>query len=137
MYEYSTLTELGKLYGVTSHVTGRWLTDIGLRSNKRPSQAAFAGGFVEQAPTGRGGDGGYFWVWETEKTIAALEAAGYRRPDQEEKDPPTNRLIGPFTHRLSGATGCEIVGGDGMVSMWVVGEENARRVTDALNRFFQ
>jgi len=56
--EYKNLnqTELGKLFGVSSHVLGDWLVDIGLRtSDKKPSAGAFSEGFVEQADNGRGG----------------------------------------------------------------------------------
>lgn len=63
MDEFSTLTELGKLFGVSSHSIGRWLIECGLRTpGKKPSRKAFEDGLVRQAPTGRGA--GYFWVWQ-------------------------------------------------------------------------
>jgi hypothetical protein len=129
------------MYGVTSHVMGKWLIAIALRTiDKRPSKEAFAGGFVEQAPTGRG-NGGYFWVWHTERTIAALEEAGYRRSSQEPaKSPapnlPINRIFPPFSLHRSSVNGYEVLGGDGAVAVWAMGENNARIVAEALNRYF-
>ncbi len=49
----------------------------------------------------------------------------------------TDRLIGPFTVELSGTNSYEIVGGDGTVAIWVLGESNARRVAEALNRSYE
>lgn len=77
---YITMRELGTLFGVSSHVIGRWLVEIGLRTaQKRPSPAAFQGGYVQQ-----GGlqNGGYFWIWHREMTIAALEQAGHQQVAQ-------------------------------------------------------
>lgn len=52
MNEYFTLTELGRLYGVSSHVVGRWLKNLGLRTESgQPSNQAFADGFVSQRPS--------------------------------------------------------------------------------------
>ena len=73
---FATQTELGELFDVSSHKIGHWLTEIGLRTReKRPSRAAFDGGYVEKADTGR--NGGYFYVWHREKTVTALGLAGY------------------------------------------------------------
>jgi hypothetical protein len=139
MNEFSSMTDLGRMFGATSHVMGRWLIEIGLRTDdKKPSREAFAAGYVEQAPTGRG-NGGYFWVWNTEKTITALEKAGHRRADQHAAPAPTqsiSRLVPPFSPHRSSENGFELPGGDGAVAIWVWGEDNARLVAAALNRFF-
>jgi hypothetical protein len=126
---HTTLTELGTMFGVSSHVIGRWLVEIGLRTpDKRPSAEAFEGGYCQQAPTGRGQ--GYFWVWHAQKTIAALEKAGHSR---KESAPQAGRLVGPFTLEQSDTSEFRIVGTDGTVSVWVQGELKARQVLGLLN----
>lgn len=76
--EFMSMTELGKLFAVSSHKMGKWLVDLGLRDgNKKPSRAAFEYGFVEQRLSTQPGT--YFYVWHAEKTIAALEKAGYTK----------------------------------------------------------
>ena len=135
MREFVTQTELGRLFGATSHVIGKWLVECGLRTETRkPSRTAFKGGFVEQAPSGR--NGGYFYVWHQEKAIAALRSAGHRLKRQYE--PPTDsRLRGPFEARKSSRNGYEIVGGDGDVGMWGTGQTNAESVVLLLNLAYQ
>jgi hypothetical protein len=75
---YVNLTELGRVFGMTSHGIGKLLKIIGLReSNGKPSSKAFHEGYCEQAPTNRGT--GYYYVWHREKIIHALEEAGCKR----------------------------------------------------------
>lgn len=149
--EHLSQTDLGKLFGVSSHVAGRWLVEIGLRTKeKRPSRTAFDGGFVKQAPTGRGS--GYFYVWHRQKVTHALEAAGHRpaneseaaaesrasesaihRPRGQLQPSPDARLVGPFEARRSSENGFEVVSGDGTVSVWAYGRPNAEKLVSALN----
>jgi hypothetical protein len=76
--DFLSLTDLGKLYGVSSHKMGKWLSDLGLRDrNKKPSRTAFDNGLVEQKDSTQPGT--YFWVWHKEKTLWALEKAGHKR----------------------------------------------------------
>ena len=128
--EYVTMTEIGKLYGVSSHVVGRWLREIGMRTEwgQRPSQNAIDGGYCRLAPIAPGR--GHFYKWHKERTLAALEAAGHH-PNPE--IPITNRLVGPFNAEQSGENGYRIVGDDGAVAIWVFGEEAARIVVKLLN----
>lgn len=81
MIEFVSMKELGKELEeelgrkVTSHNIGKMLMEIGLRTEDgKPSQRAFNEGFVRQEPTGR--NGGYFYVWHREKTLAVLREAG-------------------------------------------------------------
>ena len=70
--EYITMREIGEQYGVSSHVVGKWLKGLGLRTPEgKPSRAAFAGGFCAQrwAP----GLVGYCWAWHRSKTTEVLE----------------------------------------------------------------
>jgi hypothetical protein len=76
--EFLSLTELGRLYGVSSHIMGRWLVALGLRTgDKKPSTAAFQGGYVTQRASTRPGT--YFWVWHAQRTMRMLGEAGYRK----------------------------------------------------------
>lgn len=74
--EYASQTELGKLFGVSSHKIGKWLIECGLRTQtKKPSNTAFEHGYVDQRPSTQPGT--YFWVWNKEKTVALLTEAGH------------------------------------------------------------
>ena len=76
---FLSLTELGKLCGVSSHKVGKWLVGLGLRTQaKKPSPRAFKEGYVEQR--GSTQPGTYFWVWHGEKTMKVLTAAGLAKP---------------------------------------------------------
>ena len=77
--EFLSMTELGKLYGVSSHKIGKWLVELGLRdNNKKPSKAAFENGYVQQRDSTQPGT--YFWVWHKQKTMWVLEKAGHKMP---------------------------------------------------------
>jgi hypothetical protein len=136
-YEYETLTELGKRYGVSCKKMGVWLEELGLRRvGKTPNSKSFDLGLVKATYTGRGGEDGYFYTWHAAKVIKLLEAAAHqqigKRTDQpNEKKAPI--LIGPFSQRLSGTNSYEILNGDGEVAFWTVGEENARYAAKLLN----
>ncbi len=78
MGEYLSLTELGRLYGVSSHQIGRWLKGLGLRTvSGQPSRQAFAEGFVSQRPSRQPGT--YFYVWHCRKTTDLLDGMCYPR----------------------------------------------------------
>lgn len=131
-YEFMTLTQLGQLFGVSSHQLGRWLVDIGLRNEKkRPSQKAFDGDYCKAGPSR--GDG-YNWIWHTEKTVEALSQAGHRMvspPPLDLVEPPT--LKGPFTQRPRSDGITDVVGGDGRAAVWCSGDDNAVVVVRLLN----
>jgi hypothetical protein len=76
--EYLSLTEIGRLYGVSSHRVGKWLKDLCLRTEDgRPSGDAFRQGYVSQAPSR--GPGTYFYVWHVGKTTEILDMMEYPR----------------------------------------------------------
>lgn len=132
-YAFANQRQLGEQFGVTSHQIGRWLDDIGLREDKRPSQTAFSGGYVDTAPTGRAA-GSYYYVWNREKTVKALAEAGHPLVGEViERPTDTISLIGPFSSNASSEDGYEIIGGDGIVSMWVRGGANADFIVRLLN----
>jgi hypothetical protein len=134
-YEYMSLTQIGQVFGTTSHQVGRWLLKLGLRTQTKqgmkPSAEAFEGGYVKDVPS-RGQ--GYVWAWHSEKTVTALEKAGHWLCIS-----PSSELLaacvlnGPFQHRRNHHAGFEIVNGDGTVAITVVGEQNARFLWDVLN----
>jgi hypothetical protein len=135
--DYLSQTEIGKLFGATSHEVGKWLFDIGLRNEwKKPSKRAFDEGFVRTTGTGRGLVGSYYYVWHKARTVAALQSAGHRlRPHF---DPQMDgRLQGPFEARKSSAHGFELTDANGHVAIWVMGQKNADRVTAVLNLAFK
>jgi len=127
-----TMSQIGEIFGVSSHQVGKWLVSMGLRTAaKRPSNAAFDGGFVEQGPSR---DDGYNWIWHSVRTVASLEKAGHRRianPPPYLVDPP--KLNGPFAKRTNDANGIDIVNGDGSVCLVVTGERNADFVVELLS----
>ncbi|WP_166820096.1 hypothetical protein [Thalassoroseus pseudoceratinae] len=82
-YKWANLTTLGRMFGTTSHVTGKWLVECGLRTeDKKPSKKAFDENFVTTTNTGRGS--GYYYVWDKDKTASALEAAGHKRAELDD-----------------------------------------------------
>jgi len=128
MNEFTTMTDLGKLFDESSHKLGKWLMAIGLRTpDNTPSQKAYDGGFVKQAPTGRGT--GYFYLWHRDRTIQALESAGHFRVDQES----AKGLIGPFEAVRSSTNGYVVNGDDGASGVWVYGEDNAATLVSLMN----
>jgi hypothetical protein len=87
--EYESLTDLGKRFGVSSHVIGRWLAALGLRvvGKNDPTVKAIQLGLTAKAPTNRG-DGCYtYTVWHVAKTVALLEAAGHKQIHQLDQQP--------------------------------------------------
>jgi hypothetical protein len=131
-YKLMTQTQIGSLFGTTSHQIGKWLIEIGLRTEGgKPSHKAFEGEYCDTAPShGQG----YHYVWVVEKTVAALERAGHQRVDPPPLDlvePPP--LMGPFSERVCADGRVEILGSDGSMSLMVLGEQNAGFVLRLLN----
>ena len=96
-----------------------------------PSPQAIEGGYVEQVDLG---DGSHpFWTWR-KKVVAFLEEQGHLRPLVSDVAPQTH-LVGPFTARSHGddGDGHEIVDANGVVGVWVRGEENAKAVVALMN----
>jgi len=78
---YLSQTELGELYGVSSHVIGKWLRGLGMRTaDGRPSGEAFSDGMVTKRPSRRPGT--WFYVWHAEKTTALFDGMRYPRAEQ-------------------------------------------------------
>ncbi len=131
-FEYMTQTQIGELFAVSSHQIGKWLVEIGLRTDgKSPSSMAFDGKYVTQTPSG---EDHYNWVWHSARTVAALEQAGHRRipnPPLFLADPP--KLSGPFMTRENCHNGYDILNGDKSVAAVVFGRQNVELVAKVLN----
>ena len=99
MNEYLSLTELGRLYGVSSHVVGRWLKGLGLRTEDgRPSEKAFSEDYVSRRPSRHPGT--YFWIWHTDKTTGILDGMRYPRAATTEVYDPDTVLGAPAAEGL-------------------------------------
>ena len=124
--------QLGEYFGVSSHVTGRWLKAAGLRDpSGSPSLVAIEADFVVRVDVGDGIRP--FWAW-TKKTVEFLEQQGHMRPLVDtDGAPPETQLTGPFTSRSNDGDGHEIVDSNGVVGVWVRGEENAKEVVMLMN----
>lgn len=71
--EYLSLTEIAAIFGATSHQVGRWLKQVGLRTESgSPSRAAFDGDFVSRRESTNPGT--YFYTWHSERTMGVLDA---------------------------------------------------------------
>jgi hypothetical protein len=132
--DYTTMTEIGKRFDASSHDVGRWLTEIGLRTQyKEPSQEALVGGYCKHRAMDRGP--GTLVVWHIAKTVTALEKAGHKQivKPPTMPMPTTDRLTGPFTLERSGIDGYLIRGGDGATCMWIYGEQAAKKLIRLLD----
>jgi hypothetical protein len=132
--QFPTLNQrqIGEHFGVSSHVVGRWLKEVGLREpNGEPTPSAVEAGFAEPVDLG---DGTHpFWVWQ-KKTVDYLEQHGHPRLPLVGSDPlPVDHLVGPFTVKSHGADGHQIMDANGITGVWVRGEENATLVKNLMN----
>lgn len=111
-FEFMSLTQLGEIFGVSSHKVGDWLVEIGFRTeSKRPSKLAFENDVVKEGPS-RGQ--GYNWVWHTDRTIRALEAVGHQRVFPAPRglvDP--SPMVAPFAIRTTSDGNFLVENGEG------------------------
>ena len=79
-FEFVTITRLGEMFGLTKIKMGHRLVEIGLREwNYKeycPTPLAMTTGYCKATESDKGFR---FYVWHREKTVKALEAAGYER----------------------------------------------------------
>jgi hypothetical protein len=124
-FEYMTLTQLGEIFGVSSHKVGDWLVEIDFRTeNKRPSKMAFEKDVVKEGPS-RGQ--GYNWVWHAEKTITALEVAGHKRVFPAPRDlVDPSPMVAPFAIRTTDEGNFLIENGDGEPILLGQNEESCK-----------
>lgn len=132
IYKNMTQTQLGKLFGVTSHVIGDWLKQLGLRDDDgKPTRDAHEGDFCEKGPSG---PTGYCWVWNSEKTVAVIREAGHVLVP----NPPHNLvapaiLNGPFSVTKLAGSEFAVENNDRSVSLWANNQMTADVVAKILN----
>ena len=95
LLEYVSLTELGVLFGTTSHWIGRWLEALGLwvRCGK-PTQKAHDMGLINSREYASGCE--YpLNTWHRERTVAVLVAAGHilKNSVQARSNQPVSKYI--------------------------------------------
>lgn len=74
--DYSTMKELGTIFGTTSHKVGRKLREMGLRTRDgKPSPTAFRAGLCGQRWTHDHTN--YCWAWHTEKVTKMIRENGF------------------------------------------------------------
>ncbi len=94
MSEFLSLTQIGKIYGVSSHTIGKLFKQIGLRTEcGQPSTQAFSEGFVRQCPSTQPET--YFYIWDKKKTTELLDGMGLSRA--KTIDERIQETVFPFT----------------------------------------
>ncbi len=82
MNDYLSITDIGRIYGVSSHVAGRWLKGLGLRTESgQPSAQAFNEKYVSHRPSRHPGT--FYYVWHAGKTTAILDGMQYPRASHD------------------------------------------------------
>ena len=80
MNEYLSLTDVGRIFGVSSHVAGRWLKNLGLRTaSGQPTALAFNEKYVAQRPSRYPAT--FYYVWHAGRTTELLDGMCYPRAD--------------------------------------------------------
>jgi hypothetical protein len=131
-FRFDTLTQrqLGLLFGVSSHVIGDWLENVGLRDpqTKKPTREAHQDKYCEQVMNGTG----YFWAWRSQPTVERLIAAGHLLVMELPESivvPPV--LSGPF--RLSTRNSKCVLSNDGSLAAMATCKANAEILLKLLN----
>ena len=129
---YMNMTEVGKIFGVTSHVVGKWLKQMGLRRhNGTPSSDAYEHGLIDSDFNEYGT---YNVLWDAARVIAILDEAGHKRAN-----PPPADLVeapflrGPFEAEEGGDGVWVIAGADEQKLISASGDTNAKVLTHILN----
>jgi hypothetical protein len=78
---FCTMRNLGAVFDVSSHVIGRTLKGLGLRTQDgQPSEQAKESGLVKQVAGPQSWVS--LWLWHRERTVAILEEVGFEPADQ-------------------------------------------------------
>ena len=127
---HMNMTELGQLFGVSSHQVGKWLKELGLRKKDgSPSSEAYNRQLIRCNFNENG-----TYNWNAERTVAFLEESGHERipnPPPELVAPPL--LVGPFTLKKAENDCWHLVGPEREVAISVTGHSNAQVVGKILN----
>ncbi len=111
-FQYMSLTDLGRLFGLKNQGIGKCLVKIGVRTeNRNPTYQSQENGLVKRA---NDGFQGIHWHWHADRTVTLLLKAGYKLVQELPDDlvePP--ELQGPF--RLDETNPKFILNFDGLV----------------------
>lgn len=114
------MTDLGIRFGVTSHQIGKWLKELGLRTNDgQPTNDSLQSRLAKYSTSS---DGYPQPLWNRDRTIELLKKAGHPL-----KMGPPPSLTGPFIMMSCGDDSYKIIGEDGLIAT-VIGERNAKRL---------
>ena len=130
-----TQTQLGKLFGATSHDVGKWLVSCGLKDKgtRMPTREAHNEKYCDTAPSGQSN---YSWEWVADKTVRRLISAGHPLATElppELVEPP--ELVGPF--QMKTASSKIILNGEGRPVLQMTVPEHSKamlRILDAAHR---
>ncbi len=131
-FAHMSLTQLGELFGVTSHKIGKWLKDLDLRDEESlPTKKAHEGRYCKQTSAG---EKCTLWVWETEKTVAVLKKEGHPMLLDPPRDLVSPAILnGPFTVRATANSICVIENADGSDCVRVNNSMTAEVIVRLLN----
>ena len=102
MNEYLSITDIGRIYGVSAHVAGRWLKNFGLRTESgQPSAQAF------NENTSRSG-----------QAVIPEPSFTSGTPSERPTFSTACAIHGPFMVRSSGNIGQELLDADGRIIAW-------------------
>ncbi|TWT62874.1 hypothetical protein [Rubinisphaera italica] len=123
-FPFVTQKQLGEVFGVSNLEMGRLLQKIGFRDQHlkiRPEM--FAQGICQNTDGITG--------WNRERTIAALEKAGFKRPIDRATLP-----TGPFKIESEGGGKC-LLDSSGNVCMRVYGDEFGEKIAEVMRLAFE
>ena len=125
-------SQLGELFGASSHDIGRWLIEVGLRDpkTKKPSWDAYHCGFCTQAPCGLGFSN---LEWVSDVTVAKLREAGHDLLST----PPESLVEMPFINGPFCLSGHEVVNADGTLAARTTSADNADFLMRLLNTAYK
>jgi hypothetical protein len=130
-----TQTQLGQLFGATSHDIGKWLVSCGLKDQgtRMPTREAHNEKYCDTAPSGQSN---YSWEWVAEKTVQRLIEAGHPlAPVLPPELVEAPELTGPF--QLKTADSKIILNGEGRPVMQMVVAAHAKalmRILEAAHK---
>ena len=116
-------TDLGRLFGVTSHVIGRRLTKAGLKGTI-PTPQAIRDGYAVSCPIDETRAG---WYWVPDKVVPVLLAAGHELVS----DLPQDLVVIPDLHgpfEISQSDPRVILNANGTMAFRAASARNARAI---------
>lgn len=123
-FPFITQKQLGEVFGVENFEMGRMLKHIGFRDQYMQMNPELIKQGIIREENGITG-------WHREKTIAALEKAGFKRPIDRNSLP-----TGPFTIETEGGGKC-LMDSAGKVCMRIYGGEFGEKIAEIMRLAFE